>query len=49
MIDDGDALKEEIFGVPLQPRTGGGAAGVNVRVGVMVTGTTVIVSERWAV
>ena len=49
IIDAGDALKEAILGVPLQPFGGGGTVGVAVRVGGMVGGTTVIVSERWAV
>lgn len=37
MIDDGDALNEEIFGMPLQP-AGGGIVGVRVAVGVVVIG-----------
>ncbi len=48
-IVEGDAVKEEMFGVPLHPLGGGGTVGVAVRVAVMVGGTTAIVSERWTV
>ena len=51
MMEDEDELKYAILGIPLQPRTGGGAVGVGVRVrvGVIVIGETVIVNKRSAV
>ncbi len=53
-IDEGDAVNDEITGVPLQP-TGGGAGKVYVAVGttcgigvkVRVGATTLIVSVHW--
>ena len=52
-MDEGDAPKEAMLGVPTQPLGGGATTSVGVRVGVRVgvitTGTTVIVSERFAV
>ena len=37
-IDEGDALNDGMFGVPLQPGGGGGIVGVWVAVGVVVIG-----------
>ncbi len=54
-IDEGDAVNDEITGVPLQPTGGGGAGKVYVAVGttrgigvkVRVGAVTLIVNVRW--
>ncbi len=49
VIDEGDALNDEMTGVPLHPTGNGGGGNVRVGVGVdvRVGGTTLMVSVRW--